>query len=299
MLLLKALGAVPNLRRAAATLSLSQPVASTLLKELENAFGEQLFNRTARGLEPTVAGTAMASWAVRVLADLESARDDLKAIAQGASRRLRIGVSPVAAPTLLPRAVGKFLAHYPKATFAIQTGIESSLTDLVLRGELDCVVCRVVPEADSSALTYSILYSEPSDVVVGAHHPLAEAKVFKASQMDAFDWILPVSRGAPYTLTAKRLLDEGCRLPRVVIETWSTIVVVNLLQSGNWLAVIPHSIASQHVRAGTLAVLPFTLPDALMPLAVITRKSVAEDDKLLETLVESVQQAAQEVAQSV
>jgi len=294
MLLLKTLGASPNLRRAAATLNLSQPVASTLLRELEDAFGERLFERTARGLEPTAAGTAMAGWAVLVLADLEAARDDLKSIAQGRSRRLRIGVSPVAAPSLLPRALGFFLARYPKATFAIQTGIESALTELVTGGELDCVVCRMTPEADNSALTYTSLYSERSDVVVGAHHPLAKAERFAPTDMDSYDWILPLSAGAPYNLVAKRLLEEGCELPRVVVETWSTVVIVNLLQFGDWLAVLPRSIACQHAKAGSIAILPFALPDALLPLAILTRKGVAGKEELLSALVESVQKAAAE-----
>jgi DNA-binding transcriptional LysR family regulator len=295
MLLLKALGASPNLRRAAASLHLSQPVASTLLRELEDAFGEQLFERTVHGLEPTAAGTAMARWAVLVLADLESARDDLKSIAQGGIRRLRIGVSPLAAPTLLPRAMNLLLQRYPKARFSIQTGIEAVLVNLVTRGELDCVVCRLIPEAEDTALAYHTLYSERSDVVVGAKHALAAANHFSAKDLDIYDWILPLSSGAPYNLVARRLLDEGCALPRVVIETWSTVVIVNLLQHGEWLAVLPRSIARQHAKAGLIAVLPFELPDALLPLAVITRRGLAGEEDLPRALVESVQKAAMEL----
>jgi DNA-binding transcriptional LysR family regulator len=292
MLLLKALGAMPNLRRAAASLNLSQPVASTLLKELENAFGERLFERTTRGLQPTPAGTAMASWAVLVLADLESARDDLRSISQGKTQRLRIGVSPLATPALLPQALGLFLQVYPQATFAVQTGIETALTGACLRGELDCVVCRLGPEADHGSLKYVPLYSEVSDIVVGAQHPLAKSKAFVARDMDRYHWILPLSHGAPYNLVAKRLLDEGCHLPHVVLETWSTVVITNLLRYNDWIAVLPHSVARQNVEAGTLAVLPFALPDALLPLAVITRKSTPINETLLGALVESLQKAA-------
>jgi DNA-binding transcriptional LysR family regulator len=296
MLLLKVLGTSPNLRRAAATLHLSQPVASTLLRELEDAFGERLFERTVHGLEPTAAGKAMARWAMLVLADLESARDDLKSIAQGGVRRLRIGVSPVAAPALLPRALNLLLQRYPKASFAIQTGVESALTALVIEGSLDCVVCRLVPEADDSALTYKTLYSEKSDVVVGARHPLTSGVNFKPAELDTYDWILPMSSGAPFNLVARRLLDVGCALPRVVIETWSTVVIVNLLQFGDWLAVLPRSIARQHAKAGSIAVLPFELPDALLPLAVITRRGVAGDEELVRALVESVQTVAADLS---
>jgi DNA-binding transcriptional LysR family regulator len=101
-----------------------------------------------------------------------------------------------------------------------------------------------------------------------------------------------MSSGAPYNLVARRLLDEGCALPRVVIETWSTVVIVNLLQSGDWVAVLPRSIARQHAKSGAIAILPFELPDALLPLAVITRRGVAANEELLSALVESVKAAA-------
>lgn len=292
MLLLKELGTVANLRRAAVSLNMSQPVASALLKELENAFGERLFERSARGLQPTPAGLAMVSWATLMLADLESARDDLKSISQGRTRRLRIGVSPLAAPTLLPQAIKMFLATYPKATLAVQTGLEDTLTAACARGDLDCAICRLVPDATPHSLRYVPLYSEMSNVVVGAQHPLARTKSFVASEMDRYGWILPTSQGAPYNLVAKRLVDEGCQVPRVVVESWSTLVITNLLRNGDWLAVLPHSVARQSVEAGILAILPFELPDALLPLVAISRKSTPANEALLAALADALQKAA-------
>lgn len=295
MLLLKALSEAPSMRRAATSLGLSQPVASTLLKELEHAFGERLFERTAHGLEPTPAGRSLASWATLMLADLESARDDLKTISQGRGRRLRIGISPVAAPALLPEALRLFLDTYPRVTFAVQTGLEDSLTSACLHGELDCIVCRIVPEADHAAVRCVPLYSEVSNVVVGSQHPLANARTFTARDLDSYAWILPVSQGAPYNLVAKRLLEEGCGLPRVIVETWSTIVITNLLRYKDWLAVLPRSIARQSMAAGMLSILPFALPDALMPLAAISRTTTPENEALLSALVEALQKSARKL----
>ena len=89
------------------------------------------------------------------------------------------------------------------------------------------------------------------------------------------------------------------RNAHVAIETWSTVVVVNLLQFGHWLAVLPRSIARAQVRSGALAVLPFSLPDTLMPLAVITRRGPAGGaGKVLLALVESIQKVARELVRA-
>jgi len=134
MLLLKTLGITPNLRRAAANLNMSQPVASTLLREVEDALGEKAIRsdharpaaNCCRCRNGALGGPDSFGSGIR--------REDLKSVAQGESRRLRIGVSPVAAPTLLPRAVAAFLQRYPKAAISIQTGIESTLTTNVEKG---------------------------------------------------------------------------------------------------------------------------------------------------------------------
>ena len=51
LLLLEALGRERNLGRAAATLGMSQPAATKLLQQAEDALGLQLFTRLARGME--------------------------------------------------------------------------------------------------------------------------------------------------------------------------------------------------------------------------------------------------------
>src|SRR5207237_2710650 len=77
MLLLRTLGTTLNSRRAALEMNISQPSASALLREIEDAVGTELFEREAHGLRPTPSGRAMIEWAGIILADLERASLDL------------------------------------------------------------------------------------------------------------------------------------------------------------------------------------------------------------------------------
>ena len=54
-----------SMAKAAAELRVAQPTVSEVIANLENAYGVQLFDRSPRGVEPTVYGRALSSAALR------------------------------------------------------------------------------------------------------------------------------------------------------------------------------------------------------------------------------------------
>jgi DNA-binding transcriptional LysR family regulator len=290
LLLLNLLGANPNIRRVANDMNISQPSASALLRETEDALGVELFIREARGLRATPFGEAMSQWAGILLAQLEEACGDLDSIASGAGSRLRVGISPLAAPKLLPRAIELFRADSPHAVISIQTGIEATLIPTLAAGELDCAICRMVPELKHGSLDYETLYSEAANIVVRKGHPLAGRSVITAADIDGREWMLPVSKGPPYDVVGACLMGIGAQLPKVVIETWSAIVIVHLLQTSDLLAVLPNSVAAKH--ADTLETLPLSLPDVLYPVVLLSRPKPA--NLFFERFMSAIRDAARE-----
>jgi DNA-binding transcriptional LysR family regulator len=293
MTLLSLLGATPNIRRVAREMNISQPSASALLREVEDALECELFIREVHGLKATPFGVAMIEWATIILADLERASSDLAAIALGTGSRIRVGISPLAAPRLFPRAVELFRADSPEATIAVQTGIEGTLIPLFLNGELDCAIVRMVPELKHSSVDYEVLYNEAANVVVRQGHPLTGKTAIAADEIDRFQWILPVSKGPPYDVVGAALMAQGARLPKVVIETWSAIVIVHLLQTSDLMAVLPHSLAEHYQH--TLQILPLYLPDLLYPVVLLSRPRPATD-VFFERFMTAVRQAARDTA---
>jgi DNA-binding transcriptional LysR family regulator len=290
LLLLSLLRANPNIRRVAQEMNTSQPSASALLRETEDALGVELFVREARGLRPTPFGEAMSQWAGILLAQLEEACGDLDSIALGTGSRIRVGVSPLAAPKLLPRAIEVFREGSPHAVISIQTGIEATLIPQLAAGELDCAICRMVPELKHSSLDYEVLYAEGANVVVRKGHPLAGREALTAEDLDPCEWVLPVSKGPPYDVVGACLMGLGARLPKVVIETWSAIVIVHILQTSDLLAVLPHSVAAKN--ADTLDILPLSLPDVLYPVVLLSRPKPA--NVFFERFMEAVRTAGGE-----
>jgi len=275
MALLSMLGDTQNIRRAAAEMNISQPSASALLREIEDALGAELFSRETHGLKPTRIGLTMIEWARIMLADLDRACSDIEELELGTGTRIRVGVSPLAAPRLLPRSVELFRQGNPRAVVSVQTGIEGTLIPQLLSGELDLAITRMVPELKHSSLSYEVLYPESANIIVRKDHPLADRDNLSAQEIDPFEWILPVSKGPPYDVVGTMLMSMGAQLPRVVVETWSAIVIVHLLQTSDLLAVVPYSVAAHYSHS--LAILPLSLPDVLYPVVLLSRPQPASN----------------------
>src|ERR1700733_15352246 len=69
-----------SMARAADHLSVSQPVVSKTIAELEKILGVTLFERTSQGVEPTIHGSALARRSIAVFNDLRTSIGELEAL---------------------------------------------------------------------------------------------------------------------------------------------------------------------------------------------------------------------------
>ena len=77
--LLVALDDARNVHQAADAINVAQPSASRMLGDIEEALGFLLFERNARGMQPTPLGVVTLAYARRALADLTRFAEDLDA----------------------------------------------------------------------------------------------------------------------------------------------------------------------------------------------------------------------------
>ena len=75
---------------AARDLRVAQPALSRRISRLEDELGGRLFERLPRHAAPTALGESVAAAAGRMIAELDRAREDAVAIAQGAAGRIRM-----------------------------------------------------------------------------------------------------------------------------------------------------------------------------------------------------------------
>src|ERR1700712_390502 len=104
------LGSMP---RPADHLSISQPVVSKTIAELESLLGVSLLNRTSQGVEPTIYGSALARRSTGIFNDLRTSIGELEALADPSGGELRIGTTEPMAAGLVSRIVSELLFNHP------------------------------------------------------------------------------------------------------------------------------------------------------------------------------------------
>ncbi|MEM8595352.1 MAG: LysR substrate-binding domain-containing protein [Pseudomonadota bacterium] len=105
-----------NVTKAAQALNTSQSAVSYHIKKLEEELGVTLFRRSARGLEPTEAGTALAA---DVDQGLSAIRMGLERAGQRTSM-LKVAVLPMFASRWLSSRLGGFWERHPGLQLSIQ-----------------------------------------------------------------------------------------------------------------------------------------------------------------------------------
>jgi DNA-binding transcriptional LysR family regulator len=269
--LVSVLGDSGNLRRAAAKLAMTQPTATRLLHEVEAALGVELFERSRRGMQPTLYGATMIRHARALLADLDSLHDGIRALAAGASGTLAIGAMASTASVVLPRSVAAMAALQPNVRISIQEGTHDMLVGALRRGELDLILGRIMGGAQMDELDHEVLYNDDFRVVCGRDNPLARKGRLRLSDLAGERWILP-QPSAPLRQRFDILfMAEAGSRPQNPLESVSLLTNMTLLQEARMLAVMPADTAKRFSQLRLVHVLPVALKDLFGPVALITR----------------------------
>ena len=264
-----------SLRRAAAEIALTQPAATKLLHDLEDALGAPLFERHAWGMSPTPYGDTLVRHARGMLNDLAQAQSDIAAQRAGALGSLRVGGVTGSVPRFIAPAIGALRAANPRVRVYALVNTSEVLVDALRRGELDVAVTPRPPDDELVGLKTRALADEPLTIVARAAHPLARKRSVALPGLNALTWIVPPA-GSPL----RRDFDAihavaGARPPTDLIETVSIVATLALLQTSDALSLLPEGLARHYEAPGMLARLAVPLPGAGTRYEVMTRASRA------------------------
>ena len=259
--------------RAAKAANMTQPGASKLLTDLEDSLGVQLFNRHARGVEPTWYGEIMMRHARSALAEMDRAQDEIAALKSGLTGQAAIGAVVNPGTGLVPAAVSLLKRQHPRILVRIEIDNSRLLVDRLLKGELDIVVARVLGSHGADELIFEALAGETHRVIAGAAHPLAGQRRLDLSDLVDQPWILPPSGSMLRNRIDSMFIHRGLGLPRNLVETTSIPVITSLLQTSDMVSALQEETVHPYCKARLLAVLPLTLGVQMEPFGIITRRN--------------------------
>lgn len=273
LVLLKAVADSGTVSKAAELLHMSQPAVSKTIHELEELLGEVLFERTAKGVTPTVFGRHFIRYARSVHAELRRAAEELTALRHGGGGKLTVGSYMVALPQLLPEALAIFFEKDDTARITVVDGNKEKLLAGLVAGEIDIVVGRMSDLDGMELIEQTPLYFEPIVLVVGSKNPLAQQEHVVAADLATQEWVMPHATSVVRTPINLFFMREGLALPRRVIETVSFPLIRTLLIQRDIVAALPWQIVQADIQQGLLVQLPLDIGYPALPVGISTNEA--------------------------
>ncbi len=128
-----------NITQTAARLFISQQTLSNHIQRLENDLGAKLFYRRP-SLVLTAAGEHVLAFAATVATEHTNLKDILSDIGKQERGIIRIGVSVSRGNSILPAILPRFSERYPNIEIRFTGAVSASLSQLVMKHELDFAV---------------------------------------------------------------------------------------------------------------------------------------------------------------
>ena len=245
--------------RAAEVVGVTQPSLSSALRQLEDQLGVQLVFRGSRFQGLTPEGLRVLDWALRIVGDARTMREEMRALKQGVSGNLRIGVIPTALP-MIARLTVPFLERNSSVDLTILSRTSIEILDGIERLELDAGITYLDNEP-LGRVTQVPLYRETYRLLVASASPLARRRSVTWAEAAGLQLCL-LTRDMQNRRIVNQHLAEAGATAKATVESNSTIALIAHVATGRWASIVPETLAAMHGAGSGFKAIPITAPEA-------------------------------------
>ena len=256
--------------RAAEQLNIGQPTLSELVQRLERELGTPLLTRATRPVHLTEAGSEFLLRARALLDDAAEAVTVVKRIGTGQNGTVRLGVTPPAAPVLVPHLRATLAEVAPDVDLVVARLWLPLLEQAVVDGTVDvAITCGRLPDVEG--MSTRVFCAQPLLVGVRPDHPLAgEPAIPLAALADQVRGTTTESLFPAWSLAQQQALQAAGIAPRTVQLDAPDLVAARWMEQleVDWILLIG-SLTAGHVET---VIRPVT-PRLEVPFTVRWRRS--------------------------
>jgi LysR family transcriptional regulator, hydrogen peroxide-inducible genes activator len=254
--------------RAAEACAITQPALSMQIKELEEALGGVLLERSARQVALTKLGEEAAQRVRQILRSVDELGDFARASRDRLAGRLRIGMIPTIAPYLLPEIIGNLTRMHPELDIHVRETLTAKLIEELEDGRLDTAI--VALPVSESALVEVALFSEHFLLVRPGEDegtPVPSSKKLRAMRL------LLLEEGHCFRDQALSFCNMQSPPPREMLDASSLSTLVQMVSAGIGVTLIPEMAVPVETRSASVSLARFKDPQPSRTIGMIWRKT--------------------------
>jgi len=267
-----------SLSKAAAQLRVSHPAVSQVIADLEHALGARLFDRSSRGVEPTIYARALLVRGRAAFDELKQGIRDIEFLTDPTAGELTVGYVQSNANTIFPQIVERFSADHPRAVMRADVVPMPSLTSPGLRDRTyDLILARISklqPDDElANDLNIEILFDDPWIIVASAQSQWVRRRKIDLAELAEEPWLMPPPDTPSYEIVVEAFKARGLRTPMPTLVTYSSDLRARLSARGRFITVVTRSALGDAGEPHTLKELPVKLPVRPWRVAILTLKN--------------------------
>jgi LysR family transcriptional regulator of abg operon len=241
---------------AAKSLNVSQPALSNSIAILERKLGIKLLHRDRNGATPTQLGEILLGYAETMESLLARSEQEIERRKAGQLGTLIVGVTPIAAGSLVPTAVSKVIAETPDVWIRVEEGLDDRLKEKLGKGEIDLMVGPIgispaVPEIEEIPLL-----EDEFCILLRPGHALANHKSLSLKQLRDAHWVMPEIGTASRRQMELLFGQTGLPWPRHTVRSNSVAFIKAIVAESDCVSFISPRLVEREVAAGLLKCIP-------------------------------------------
>jgi LysR family transcriptional regulator, transcription activator of glutamate synthase operon len=252
--------------RAAQELHVAQSALSHQVRRLEDELGIALFERTSRRVRPTEAGLAIAARARRVLAEVDSAREEVDQLRGVLRGRIWIGTLLRAGDIDVPGLLARFSQQHPGIEVSLREGLTDDMLRYLAETEIDAAFCLLAGEIPE-ALAGERLGDEEIVVAFSADAAPPEPNL-NVAQLAQHRLVGP-RRESAVTRVLEDRFAQARTPPHLALESGDPFLMRSLAARGFGAAILPRSLTELEGPAVAVRSLD---PPATLTVALLWRR---------------------------
>ena len=240
-----------SISAAARVLGVSQPSVSQTIALLEARLETGLFKRKASGIVLTKEGEALRIKAAALSSLLHDARAAVDHAAKGVSGPVRIGGTPGALVSLVPRAVRALDRMGDQFDMSIIEASEQILSDMLQRREIELAFVTIGIASPGAGFREWPVAQDPFSLIVGrTHDDLPD--VIEVARVSNLPWVLPREGGGFKRQIASLFINAQVAEPRNVIRCDSLLTTKAIVRMTNRVTILPRHVVDAELSVGIL-----------------------------------------------
>jgi DNA-binding transcriptional LysR family regulator len=282
-----------SLAKAGAELGVSQPAVSQIIADLEHNLGVRLFDRTTRGVEPTVYGRALLVRGRAAFDELRQGIRDIEFLVDPGAGEIRIGSPEFLMLGFVTAIIDRLAREFPRIVFHTEQGTNPSLRVALRERKVEAIIARRIQSVPEDDFVSEKLFDEQLFVVAAPQSRWVRRRKIDLSELLNEPWIMPTQGTLVRALIAEGFHAKGLTPPKPSVVSDSVALRNLLLATGRYLSVMPGS-ALHHAAVQVQAkILPVNMPAMTMTTEITTLKN-----RILSPVLQRFIACAHEIAKS-